>query len=307
MVDMTDEDVKNIQKPRQRMVKQTKDISDDELIEKTLGVMEKESLKKAGIEPEEVIVERDTFAGQTAPTGVNFYPIKDLPSKFKFYNSKIMARPLKVIEVKKLSSLNDNNFNFIINDIISRAVKGIDVNKLFIADKIFLIFWLRANTYKDSGYTVDFTCPKCEKESTFHFELQNLEIQYVDDKYDPNKEITLPSGNKVKINFLRVEDEFKISRFQELQSQLLKDIDKELLSLACMIQTINGEIKDLLEKYYWMIEVDPVDYSYLNSYIEKYGMGVKPYMNVTCNKCGGIAPVGISFRSEFFLPSYSFE
>jgi hypothetical protein len=307
MVDMSDDDMKMIQKPKQRTVKQAPDISDEELIAKTLGVMEKESLRKAGITDDEPIVERDTFAGQTASTGVNFYPIKDLPSKFKFYNAKIMARPLKVIEVKKLSSLDDTNFNFIINDILSRAVKGIDINKLFVADKVFLIFWLRANTYKDSGYTVDFTCPKCKKESTFHFELQNLEIQYVDDRYDPNQEITLHSGNKVKINFLRVEDEFKISRFQELQGQLLKDIDKELLSLACMIQTINGETKDLLERYYWMLEVDPLDYSYLNSYVEKYGMGVKPYMNVTCNKCGGMAPVGISFRSEFFLPSYSFE
>jgi hypothetical protein len=307
MVDMSDDDMKMIQKPKQRTVKQAPDISDEELIAKTLGVMEKESLRKAGITDDEPIVERDTFAGQTTSTGVNFYPIKDLPSKFKFYNAKIMARPLKVIEVKKLSSLDDTNFNFIINDILSRAVKGIDINKLFVADKVFLIFWLRANTYKDSGYTVDFTCPKCKKESTFHFELQNLEIQYVDDRYDPNQEITLHSGNKVKINFLRVEDEFKISRFQELQGQLLKDIDKELLSLACMIQTINGETKDLLERYYWMLEVDPLDYSYLNSYVEKYGMGVKPYMNVTCNKCGGMAPVGISFRSEFFLPSYSFE
>lgn len=311
MVDVTNDDMKSFIKNKKSTRQPTNDISDDEIIQKTVRTMENESLRKAGIDPSEIgrnIDSVETLVGSEVQ-GANYYRITDLPSKFKFYSSNVQinARPLKVIEVKKLSALNDTNFNFIINDILSKAISGININKLFIADKIYLIFWLRANTYRDSGYTVNFTCPKCEKDSEFHFEIQNLETQYINDLYNPDKEITLFSGNKVKINFLRIEDESKISRFEEIQGQLLKDIDKELLSMACMLTEINGEKKNLLDSYYWMTTIDPEDFTYLNSYIEKYGMGVKPYMNVTCKKCGGVSPVGISFRSEFFLPTYNFE
>jgi len=91
----------------------------------------------------------------------NYWEIKGLPTRCRLYpnNTLIEARPLKVIEVKKLASINDNNADYVINDIIRRCVRvtGIkDSGELFLADKLFIIFWLRGVTYRDSGYTVEF-------------------------------------------------------------------------------------------------------------------------------------------------------
>ena len=154
MVDVTNEEMKGLVKSKKSTRQPTNDISDEEIIQKTVRTMENESLRKAGIDPSEIgrnIDSVETLVGSEVQ-GANYYRILDLPSKFKFYpsNVQISARPLKVIEIKKLSALNDTNFNFIINDILSKAISGININKLFIADKIYLLFWLRANTYRDS-------------------------------------------------------------------------------------------------------------------------------------------------------------
>jgi hypothetical protein len=87
----------------------------------------------------------------------------------------------------------------------------------------------------------------------------------------------------------------------------LGEIDNELLNLSKMILSINGEEKSLIEKYHFVLDMDPGDFSYITSYLEKFSMGIKPYVNVKCDDCGGTSPVGISFRSDFFVPSYKFE
>jgi hypothetical protein len=282
-------------------------ISPEELIKKTIATMSEEEKEKSRA--------RDGMHSEVMqnimnpPTGVNYWPIKGLPSKYKLYpeGTKIEGRPLKVLEVKKISSINESNADFIINDVLRRTIKGIDIDNLLVADKIFIILWLRSNTYRDSGYVVDFKCPRCEKESNYHFELDNLETKYLADSYDPNKILTMPSGNKISLKFLTIGDELYLDRFKEMNSQVIGGIDAELLSLARMITSINGEEKSLIEKYHYIVDMDPGDFSYIGSYIEKFGMGIQPYMNIKCNDCGGTSPMGISFRSDFFVPSYKFD
>ena len=82
----------------------------------------------------------------------NFFPIDDLPSRYKLYpeGTKIFGRTLKVSEVKKLTTMNENNFNVILKDILTATLRGIDIEDICVADKVYIIFWLRANTFKNS-------------------------------------------------------------------------------------------------------------------------------------------------------------
>ena len=63
--------------------------------------------------------------------GDNYWPIDDLPSKFKLYpeGTKIFARPLKVLEVKMLSSLNNDNFHHVITEVLKKSVRGINIDE----------------------------------------------------------------------------------------------------------------------------------------------------------------------------------
>jgi len=267
-----------------------------------------------GMELSNIVQEMETSNKQTEQTTIqqpvipdgNYHEIKGLPSKYKLYpdDTIIKARPMKVIEVKKLSSINEYNADDIINDVLRRTVIGIDINDILLADKLFIIFWLRANTYRDSSYVVDFTCPKCECKSNYHYELDNLEVNYLKDDYDASDVTLKLSGDSVALRFLTISDEKAIDRFKETNENTIKEIDDELLGLASMITHVNGQEGNLLDKYKYVLELQPGDYVQISSIIEKNAMGIEPWLRVKCEECGGTAQIGISFRTEFFIPTY---
>ena len=285
--------------------KKTK-ISDDEVIQKSIQAMH----NKASVNQPQDLSQLINNGGMQDMQTSNYWEIKNLPSLNKLYpdGTRILGRPLKVLEVKKLSSLGDGNAEFIINDILRKTIKGINVDNILIADKLFLVMWLRSNSFKDSSYRVDFHCDKCEKDSDFHFDVDSdLEVQHLSNEYDPDKSLRLSTGQTIKIKFLTIEDSNKVERFKEVNKGSFMEIDSEILTIAAMISEIDGEEVSLLRKYEFVIGSSPQDFSYIVSYIEKFGMGLKPYMNVKCTKCGGISQMAITFHQSFFLPSYKFE
>lgn len=290
MVDVDDEKIENIPEVKQPKIKKQPEISAEELIKKTIEI----SSSVRNMEPE---------------SDVNYFYIEGIPTNYRLYpeGTRIIGRPLKVLEIKKLATINEGNADYIINDILKRTIKGIDIENIYEQDKLFIIFWLRSMSYRDSGFVVDFKCPKCQKDSSYHFEIANLEVKTLSDSYDVNKILTLPSGNKISLKFLTVADEMKLDRFKEINDKTIGQMDDGLLRLAAMVQTIDGQEKSISEKYMFIIDMSPSDFSYINAYIEKFGMGIQPYMNIDCVGCGGRSQQGITFQPDFFVPTYKFE
>jgi len=270
--------------------------TEDEIIRKSVEAMQTKSVNRATENNPMLMPENNS----------NYWFIEGLPSRYKLYpeGTKIYGRPLKVLEIKKLSSINDTNADYVINEVLRKTIKGINIDDLYIADKLFIVFWLRANTYRESGYVVNFTCSKCETESQYHFEINNLEVQQLSEDFNPNNELKLKNGEPIKINFLTIKDSLVVERFKEMNTKLFGEIDNELINIAEMIKEVNGQKLTLLEKYRFVLDMEPGDFSYISQYIETNGMGIKPYMNVKCEKCGGTAPVGITFHSAFLFPNY---
>lgn len=240
----------------------------------------------------------------------NYLPIQELPSNYRLYEigSKLLARPLGVREVKLLASMDENNYNFVMNDVIKKTVKGIDPNKILTDDKHFIIFWLRANSYKNSGYEVDFHCSKCEKQSKYNFGVNVLDIVYLRDDFVIGEEKELPSSkDKIVMKFKTIEDEDKILEFINRSKNSLTTYDIELMNLAGSLDKVNGESLSLLQKYNYIVDkMDAEDFSYFVSYVDAFKFGVKDVINAVCNSCKEETPIGVSFRKEFFLPQYQF-
>lgn len=238
----------------------------------------------------------------------NYWEINNLPSKGLFYDgAKLLARPLNVSEIKLLSSISENNVNQVINQVITRVVKGIDVQEIMVADKLFIILWLRANTYKDDSYKVPFECYHCKSETEYHFNIDQLEITYINEDLRSIPEKTTTSGKRFRCRYLRVKDENNVSDFLSSYKGMEK-FDEEILDMAEVVESINGN-KDLtlLQKYYYLKQdCDAQDFAYIDSFIQYIDFGVNPIMEIKCEKCGGISPVAISFRSDFFIPKISF-
>ena len=257
-------------------------------------------------------VEKDPIAAiVSASKTENTWPIEDLPSKYRLYpeGTQLFGRPLKVMEIKMLSSLSESNLNYVINDVLRRCITGYPIEELTVPDKLYLIFWLRANTYKDSGYKIEYECPECKTQETFEVELNSLNIKYIKDSFDENKELVLPSENIIKIKSLRIADEIRVANFEKMNAKSMQSFDSDLLYVASLISEINGKKVGLIEAYEFVASgnSDPRDYAYIISYINFHDFGVDPEVKVPCQKCGGTATVAVTFRPDFFVPKYTFE
>jgi len=320
------EDVNENEMVTPRQTQTQTQMTDDEYIKNSLQALNTKAVNKAQSKPVSTPINQgmdkmdlsqiingnngSNFNGiNYNDTSSNFWELDKIPSMYRLYpdGTKISGRPLKVLEVKKLSSLNEVNADYIINDILKKTIRGINIDDIYIADKMYMILWLRANSFRDSSYRVDFHCEKCDTESDFHFDIDNIESKYLSETYDPNRVLTLGSGESVKIKFMTIGDVNKVDRYKEMNKGSLMELDAEVLTVASMISEINGEAKSTYDKYTFVVNLDPQDFSMIVSYIDKFGMGIQPYMNVKCAKCGGVSQLAVTFHQSFFFPSYKFD
>ena len=131
----------------------------------------------------------------------------------------------------------------VVNDILERVVTGIDINDIYSADKLYIMFWLRANTYKESGYNVKFECPKCKNDSEYAFELDQLNIKTISEENLNflKDSFEIPNGDTLTFSLLTVGDEKQNEQFLKNNKTSLMNFDQEIVSICRMIHTINGE------------------------------------------------------------------
>jgi len=240
---------------------------------------------------------------------VQFFEIKDLPSRFKFYpkGTKILGRRLTVPEVKKLAEINSENFDFVIDSVLEQTIKGIELNEIRYFDKLYIILWLRANTYKEPGYIIDYECAKCKNKIEYEFDLDKLEIIYLPENF--NGLMTF-GNNIIEVVYQSIKSQKEVDEIKKLNENEKDDnkkIDISDLELAANLK-INKKDFSLLEKYNFIRNVlNPEQYVKLKDFIKKNEFGFKEFINTTCSSCGGNIPMGITFCTEFFIPRYQFK
>ena len=239
----------------------------------------------------------------------DFFPIENLPSRYQFYpkGTKILGRKsLTVSEVKRLSYLNGENANDIVNSIIESATQGMPVKNILNDDKIYIIFWLRANTYCEPGYSVPFTCPQCGASSSYDFELDNIHVNYVTENYQ--SQIDLPNEDTLTLHPLTIGDMERAEKFavdlNEKYAQTVNKEDVDFINIALHIGEINGERKMLKDRYNYVKSLNPMPFAQLESVLDDNDFGVRNQIEVKCNNCEGVSFVGVPFRREFFIPKY---
>jgi hypothetical protein len=233
--------------------------------------------------------------------------IDNLPSRNLLYpeGTKIYGKHLGVGELKKLTTVTESNVNVVINDIIRSSIKGINFEDILTEDKLYIVLWLRANTFVNSGYSVPFRCYKCDKESTFDFKVDNININHIKDKNITTEMLPLTNGDILTFKYMTVGDEIAIEKFKGSIRNLQLELDETDLTYAFMISAINGKQMWALDKLKY-IKSSPEIYSQIKSWVKRHTFGVSDILSVTCNSCGGTAPAAVSFREEFVIPDFKF-
>ena len=264
------------------------------------------------VDPEELTQIEDSSKKVSEKIESNFIEIVDIPSKFKFYPSgtKLYGRPLRLSEIKKLTTMNENNYNIILKDVLSSSIKGISIEDICVADKIYLIFWLRANTYKNSNFITSYICEHCGRKTEYTFDLDCFEINYVPDDFELAPLRLLNKNVELTLDFLRIRDEDTVIKFQESLKNGLASYDEDTIMIASMIKAIDGKKINIRQacEFINSLEDFPEDYAYLVSYVTEVDFGIVREIKAVCNykDCREVNKVPVSFRPEFFIPKYKF-
>lgn len=231
-----------------------------------------------------------------------YYYVDTLPSRYRCYpkGTKIYTRPLKVLELKHLATMTEETADMVINDVLKNSVIGINYEDLVIADKIFIIMFQRANTYRGDEFSIPFTCPECGHKGKYSFDISMVSIDDVDEEYSLEKAYEI-GEHLVQIDQPRIRDLNKTKTLLAERS----DVDLDILTtIAYRLWKIDGKEVSLGEAYDFVVDMNPGDFVKLNGICAKTEMKILPVVEVKCESCGKEVPVRVSFRSDFFIPPY---
>ena len=109
---------------------------------------------------------------------------------------------------------------------ISRCSEGVDIDSLYSADKIFLLFKLRELSY-GSSIKVSRKCDSCKKDNNLDIDMSQLEVIYVDDDFKDPKEVLLPDLDKtISIRLPRSSDIDSLSTKSKILTNLWRFVVK---------------------------------------------------------------------------------
>lgn len=228
-----------------------------------------------------------------------------LPSRGKYYAEDIFIRKMNAKEIKDLSLVNPDNANAIFNKIIGSCIEGIELNKILLYDKIWLIYYLRDITYNGMPFKIKSKCPECGKNVILEYTLPNLSVTYADT--DLPESIELPNGDKVTPKYPTIGTEIQINRLKN-DPNVITEIDEEIMTICSHITEINGEHVTLFEAYEYFADDENAkgsgfDFASFVHSMAPYVFGAKPVGKFTCT-CGQEIVETVPLTPDFFLPKF---
>jgi hypothetical protein len=213
-----------------------------------------------------------------------------LPSEGRFYGTKsasVTVSPIKFEDEKHLVTSFKNNINPI-NMLLTKCVKGVDVQDLLLIDKMFLLLKIREISYGET-YPAKVTCPKCYKESHVEIDLSKLLINYIPKEVSDPREVKLPKVNKLaKVRFPRVADEV----FLGTQEEIFNNIWRFVIEL-------NGS-SDAVFIAKAIPKLPIMDVKKLMKEIMRDDLGLNPKFILNCGGCGKNSELEVPINENFF-------
>lgn len=221
-----------------------------------------------------------------------------LPSRGRYYPEDIYVKKLSTLNVKNLATIDEKNIMSVINGVLKSCLFGIDVNKILVGDKVWIIFYLRAYTYNDIPFKIRGKCDHCESILTFDYRLENLQVQYLEEDLP---EFFQVGDDKVKVKFPTISTETEINKLKT-NEQVVEDLLPDVLDMASYFVELNGKPMTLIQAYRYILNLDAVDFSKLTNDLNPYIFNAFPYAKFTCPICGEEVTLPIAFVPSFFLP-----
>lgn len=248
--------------------------------------------KKPQKEPLQTKDESKILAGllSNLPTEVDM-PV-ELPSGNMFYKledpgSPITMRAMNFQDEKAMMSNKNVNVD-ILNTILSRCVKNVNVAELLQIDKLYLVMKLREISYGNE-YTATISCPSCRKDNSIVFHMNQLNVNHLEDGYENPQPVHLPVLDKMcHVRLPRIKDEQYLSNAETTSSNMWRFVeDIEGHSSKSLIQNVCKQLP-LKDAHAILSVLSGGDY------------GLDTRIRFVCSYCSHNEIMSLPITSDFF-------
>lgn len=283
--------------------------------------------ERLGFEDEDIleIDENPPAAAVTAQTGGGFSwatptEMVQLPSEGKFYSPGHPLHDTSTIEIKYMTAKEEDiltsrslvKAGVAIDRVLENLIvdKNIDVNSLLVGDKNALIIGARVTGYGNI-YETKATCPSCQEQSEYAFDLNEGAVTTPDDaleKYDA----TLTERNtflietpmtkaKVECRLLTGHDEMEL--FKKAQRKAKKKLSESTLTdqFRAFIVSVNGS-DDVMTIASFVNAMPARDSRFLRTFYAAVSPNIDLTQTFECSSCGYSADMEVPLTIDFFWP-----
>lgn len=213
-----------------------------------------------------------------------------LPSEGRFYLEKrpeVVITPIKFEDEKQLIGSYRNNVNPV-NLILSKCVKDLDVSRMLIMDKMYLLLRIREISY-GAEYPALVTCPKCGTKSDIKINLSNLLINKLPEDLTDPREFNLPKLKKnIKVKFPRVVDEIYLNTQENVYANLWR-----------FIVELNG-VTDPVFIAQAIPKMPIMDIKKIVKEVMREDIGLNPKFMLECGACNAQSVLEVPINENFF-------
>ena len=238
-----------------------------------------------------------------------------LPSLGKVYgdrkiNPDITLRSMTTEDEMRRLNPSDRPYK-VMADIIDDCLvdkPGISTYDMCLGDYQFLLHKLRVVTYGNS-YPLKSSCPFCGSVNTGKISLDQIPVSTYTDDLKKYFELDLPV-TKHHITLImqtpRMLDDISV-RAKEIRkkSPSMEGDPAFLLTVESMIDTVDGERLDAVQKPEFVRKLPMMDTNYIITYSQKLneGIGLNTTVDINCDVCGLDYTSSFRTTSEFFRPT----
>jgi len=230
----------------------------------------------------------------------------ELPSQGLFDGpTKVTVRPMTTKEEKLIFTARDNSF---LDKLVKACIvepADIDLNKLHSADITYLLFMIREMTFGPE-YKQIMICPECGTKQEVDINITEMKNYLLDfEELSKCSEITLPiCGDTLKIKLLSNGDINEINKVIKQLTRENKLQDPEgyeyTYRFAKLIETINGEEKDIKEVINYLDNLNLRDFNEIKRALSEIRLGLDTTNIRVCKHCGEEVEVQGVVVPEFF-------
>tara|TARA_R110002167_G_scaffold210850_6_gene415350 strand:+ start:180 stop:1043 length:864 start_codon:yes stop_codon:yes gene_type:complete len=176
----------------------------------------------------------------------------------------------------------------IVEQLITRCIRGIEYKDLLLTDKNYILFKLREISYGDE-YDIKAVCNTCEAENELKVELSKLPVIYAESAEDLEYKATLPdSGVEVTVKALRLEDEAILANPVTLIDNMWR-----------LVESIGGHTERTVKQGF-ITGTTVKDISVIRNAIFGGGVGMQTKVNYVCNSCDTGDVLELPINEGFF-------